>query len=145
MNLIERGTFAIVLRPEKDKKLNRLPSRFVLVIKQKDDGTKVYKARFVISGHRDRWKRSLVYVSGNVRHSSVWTLLALASILGFDVWSTDVKQACLESSIPLLRDVFVKPPSDVIELGPNELLKLLKPLHGLTAALLLSRLFKYIT
>lgn len=35
---------------------------------------------------------------------------------------------------PLLSDVYVQPPSDVIELGPDELLKLLKPLYGLSEA-----------
>lgn len=61
-------------------------------------------------------------------------LLALASILGFDVWSTDIRQAYLQSMTPLLRDVYVQPPSGVIELGPDELLKLLKPLYGLSDA-----------
>lgn len=134
MDLIDRGTFAIVLRPETDENLNILPSRFVLAIKSKKDGNEVLKARFVIGGHRDRWRNSLVHVSNNVRQSSVRMLLALASILGFDVWTMDVRQAYLQSLCSLLRDVYVNPPSDIMELNPNEFLKLLKPHYGLSDA-----------
>lgn len=73
-------------------------------------------------------------MSNNVRHSSIRMLWALASILGFDIWTTDIRQAYLQSLRPLLRDVFVQPPSDVIELRPDELLKLLMPLYGVSEA-----------
>ena len=36
MNFIDRGKFAVVLRPDTDERLNIIPSRFVLAIKRKD-------------------------------------------------------------------------------------------------------------
>jgi Reverse transcriptase (RNA-dependent DNA polymerase) len=60
--------------------------------------------------------------------------MALASILGFDVWSADICQAYLQSATPLLRDVYVRPNPNVIRLGKDELLKLLQHLYGLADA-----------
>lgn len=85
MNLIERATFAIVLRRETDENLNVLPSRFVLAIIRKEHGSALLKVRFVIGEHRNRWKSQLFYVQSNVRQTSVRMLLAIASVLGFEV------------------------------------------------------------
>lgn len=131
LGLIERGTFRITLTEEIDKseKPNILPSRFVLAIKHTDGGD-IFKARFVIGGHRDREKSSLVHHSYNLKQSSVKLLLALATILGFEVWDLDVKQAYLQSGSKLQRAVYIKP--DIIELDQNELIQILKPLYGLS-------------
>lgn len=136
LSLIDRGTFSIVLRPEDSRspKPNILPSRFVLAIKHKDTGETKLKARFVVGGHRDREKRELVHVSNTVKHSSLRLLVAVAAIFGFDLWSMDVRQAYLQAATPLLRDVYVEPPRDVLNLNQGELLKLLKPLYGLSDA-----------
>ena len=52
----------------------------------------------------------------------------------FDVWSTDVKLAYLQSSEPLARRVFVSNPALEFELHPDECLELLRPLYGLSDA-----------
>ena len=59
-------------------------------------------------------------------------MLALASILGFHIWTTDINQAYLQSAENLQRKIFVRP--DVLQLEPNELLQVVKPLYGLSDA-----------
>jgi hypothetical protein len=57
-------------------------------------------------------------------------ILALASVFGFDLWSSDVNQAYLQSAEQLQRDIFIRP--DELILAPNELLQLILPLYGIT-------------
>lgn len=42
---------------------NELPGRFVMSIKSTMDGTTKCKARFVVSGHRDQFKKIMVHSS----------------------------------------------------------------------------------
>ena len=128
ISLIERGTFRIVVMEDTSEK-NVLPSRFVLAIKHAD-GTTRYKARFVLGGHKDKMKNFMLHSASSLSQTSVRMLLALSAILGFEVWSTDVDQAYLQSASQLQRDIFIKP--DWLELGPNEFLQLLLPLYGLS-------------
>jgi hypothetical protein len=52
--LFARGTFKIaILRVPRHKNIH--PTKFFWTIKH-EDGREVYKASFVIRGHRDRWK-----------------------------------------------------------------------------------------
>jgi len=62
-NLINRGTFKIILREDIPKDANVLPGRFVLAIKSTEDGEVKYKARYVLGGHRDKLKRMMVHSS----------------------------------------------------------------------------------
>lgn len=98
----------------------------------KDGGTnrKVWKARFVVQGHRDKMKNSLVHDILVSRQYSVKILVELASSLGFQIFSTDVTQAYLQSSESLQRDIYIRPPPE-LSLKPDKVLKLLKPLYGL--------------
>jgi hypothetical protein len=64
-----------------------------------------------------------------VQQSSIRLLLSLAAIVGFKVWSNDVSQAYIQASVPLLRDVYIRP--DCLDLRQNELVRLIKPLYGL--------------
>lgn len=95
-----------------------------------ESGTERLKARFVLGGHRDREKKSLIHNSTTLKHQSVRLILALASVFGFDLWSSDVNQAYLQSAEQLKRDIFIRP--DELMLAPDELLQLILPLYGIT-------------
>lgn len=129
--LARRGVYEIVLKDEVPEGANILGSRFVLSIKNKDTGDEVYKARFVVQGHKDREKDFLVHISSNLKQSSIRLVLSLAAIFGFNIWSQDITQAYIQSSEKLMRHIYIKP-SKELRLSKDYLLKLLKPLYGLS-------------
>ena len=73
----------------------------------------------------------MLHGAQSVQASSVRLLVALATALDFDIWSTDVKLAYLQSSKSLERRVFIHNPAPEFELDPHECFELLKPLYGL--------------
>ena len=109
---------------------NVLNGRFVLTIKDSGTKSEVWKARYVVQGHKDKMKRSFVHDTSNARQFSIKLLVGIAALFGFRLFSTDVTQAYLQSSEELSRDVYVKP-SPEFNLDSNQLLKLLQPLYGL--------------
>eukprot|EP00171_Calliarthron_tuberculosum_P005221 IDg5221t1 len=130
LGLIERKTFKIVLKEEAGDNPNIVPARFILAVKHDHDGSTLFKARFVMGGHRDREKHLAVHKTTNMKQSSLRMILALATILGLDVWSIDIKQAYLQSGSDLQRKIFINPKEMI--LGPEELIQVIKPLYGLT-------------
>jgi Reverse transcriptase (RNA-dependent DNA polymerase) len=129
LGLINRNTFRLVSRSgENNPKI--VPGRFVLAIKNPGTDKEFLKARFVLGGHQDREKRSIVHNSTAIKQSSVRLLLALTATLGFNVWTIDVNQAYLQAAVGLQRKIFTKP--DVLNLGEDEILQVIKPLYGLS-------------
>jgi hypothetical protein len=93
----------------------------VLGIKH-ESGTERLEARFVLGGHRDWEKTSLIHNSTTLKHQSVRLILAFAFVFGFDLWYSGVNQAYLQSAEKLQRDIFVR--LEELDLGPNALLQL---------------------
>lgn len=125
-DVIERGTFKAVLMKDFPENSNIIPLRFVLTLESTEVGEVKCKLRYVTCGNL------MVHTSTTVQASSSRFLFALASFLSLDIWSADVTQAYLQSSSPLMRDVFIRNPVEDFNLGPDEVLQLVKPLYRLS-------------
>lgn len=130
-DLIRRVTWKIVAHDEVPADANIMTGGFVITIKDTETNQPRVKARFVIHGNRDRDKNYLVHTSTTVKHASTRLLIALAACFGFRIWSQDISQAYLQSASKLIRDVYLKPGKQ-LEIRGDKLLKLLRPLYGLS-------------
>jgi HSP90 family molecular chaperone len=72
--------------------------RFVLAIKDEGTYKDVWKARFVVQRYGDHLKTPLVHDTATSRQHSSRVLVGLASIFGFNLISTDVIQAYIQSA-----------------------------------------------
>lgn len=90
--IIYRGTFRMALRSDAGESPKIILSRLVLSIKQKKNEPYIYNARFlcVVGGHRDRAFCHVVQNATMLKQSWLKILIALASILGFHMYSIDV-------------------------------------------------------
>lgn len=102
LGLLDRGTLKIVLQEDVTSDSNVLPGRFVLSIKSDNDGFIKWKARFFISGYRDKLKKLMFHASQTLQPLSILPLLTLAAINCFYVWTYDVRQEYLHSDHPSL-------------------------------------------
>jgi Reverse transcriptase (RNA-dependent DNA polymerase) len=129
--LFARGTFKIVILRDRRHKSIR-PTKFIWTINL-ENGREVYKARFVIRGHRDRCKDQLVLTATSLSQTSVRLLFAMASIFDWPIWTADVRQAYLQSASFLLQAVFLNPNRiSGISIGKEEFLQLTLSLYGLS-------------
>lgn len=112
------------------KQATVLDGRLVAV---KDEGTfnKIEEAQFVVQGHRDSIKSSLVHNSTLVHQFSTIIIVSFSVIFQFSILSTGATQAYLESEENLQRKIFVKPWKE-FGLKDEKMLKLLKALYGLS-------------
>ncbi len=128
--LVKNGTWRVVCYDETPKDACVLSGRFVLAIKDEGTGKEIWKARFVVQGHRDKLKKYLVHEISVVKQQGIKMLIGIASIFGFRIFSSDVIQSYIQSLEKLQRKILIKPPKE-FNLKQNELLELLKPLYGL--------------
>lgn len=134
---IHRSTFKVVLREDIPIDANILPDRFVLKIKSSPDGKVIHKARFAIGRHQDKRNSFMVHSSQTLQPQSIRLILALASIYGFDVWTSDIMKAYLQSAISLPRDLFLSSSVPALELSTDQCMQILQTIYGLYEAVYL--------
>lgn len=125
------GTFKIVPAKAISDDANLILAIFVLSIKS-DDVVKKTKARFVIGGHRDPMKKFIVHQSQNVRPPLIRLVLVLAVAHKMTVWTSNVRQAYLQSKQMWSKPVFIKDPAKEFYLKKIKAPQLLKSLYGLS-------------
>ena len=130
-NLLNHGTFKVLLKDELPDGAKALTARFILGIKSNADGKIKCKARYGVGGHRDRLKHFIVHGAQTLKPSSTRLLLAMAALSLFDVWSGDIKPAYVQSTEPLTRRAFITNPSPHFELEAHQCFELLRHLYVL--------------
>jgi Reverse transcriptase (RNA-dependent DNA polymerase) len=116
---------------------NIMGSKFHLVVKDAEMDKPVYKARLVIFGHMDAQKNEILSEAPTVSQMSIRTLLSLSVVNVWPVWSRDIRQAFLQST--LSRTVHIRPPRQLLARFPGQLMSLKKPLYGIVSTKLLVR------
>ena len=112
-DLLDRGTIKITLKKELSEGANALTERLVLAIKFNDDREIKYMARYFIGGHRNQLKHYMVHGVQTLQASSARLFLVLIAAHNYEEWTSDVKQAYLQSPKTLERRVFIN------ETAPN--------------------------
>ena len=92
------------------------------------------KARLVALGHLDRLKDYIINLAPTLMRYALRVILSIASMFGMQVYSSDVKQAYIQADTPLQRPVYMYPPKGYKDIRKGMMLKLNKPLHGMTEA-----------
>jgi Reverse transcriptase (RNA-dependent DNA polymerase) len=129
--LLKRGYWKVAMREEMPAGDNMMNGRFLLANKNTSTNEKMFKARFVVKGYRDKLKTRLLHDATTSQISSARLLVGLADVYGFRLFSVDVTQAYLQSAFKFMRDVYVTP-TDEFELRPDQVLKLLTPMYVLS-------------
>ncbi len=128
-NLVLRGTWEILLKEDVKHGSYIISGSFLIAVKDVETENPIFKARFVAHGHHDAEKQNLVHDSTKGRQSSVRLLIALAAIMGFDVWTADISQAYLQSASKLLREVYLRP-NKHLQAPSGYMLEFIRPLYG---------------
>jgi len=132
--LLKRKTWKIVDLSDVPKDANIIGSRFDLSIKHIETENPRYKARFIAQGYNDIEKENLVHTASTLKVISLRTILAIAAVKQWKIWTHDVTQAFLQSESEMTRDVYLRPPKE-FNLPNDKLLHLLKSLYGITDAI----------
>lgn len=119
------------------KNANILGGRFILSLKNCDTPDEKAKVRYVAQGFKDHDKPYMVHDVSTLRVSSIRTVLSVAVIKGFRIFSHDVTQAYLQSKTNLTRKVYIRPKQEdrkVLGIKNGEVFRLVRPLYGLCDA-----------
>lgn len=98
----------------------------VFVDKKKESGQ--LKSRLCVRAFNDR-EHGLQTFSPTVQRMTTRFLYTVAKLLNWDMYVRDITQAFIQSSTKLRRPIFLRPPKE-LNLPPNQVLRVLRPLYG---------------
>lgn len=75
------------MKEDVPKTANVLGGRFVLPIKNSTTKDEIYKTRYVVQGHTDVEKNTIVHNSPNLGPGSMRVIVSAAAIFRFHLWS----------------------------------------------------------
>ena len=122
--------YEVVDRPPRGTKV--INTQWVLVEKDKPDGTTVTKARLCIEGNFEENRHLIPVDSPTVNPISIKVITTIGASLGHSFQTADVQRAFLQSDA-ITRDVFVKPPAEM-NLPRDKVWKLKRTAYGLVDA-----------
>jgi hypothetical protein len=136
--LLEKGVFQLVNITTVPHGTRIFNSRFVDEIKNKGTDHAFEKSRLVVQAYNDYEKELVLTQSPTIQRASQRLILALAPTLcSTSVYLRDISQAYVQSTTLLNRDFYVRPPkeiNEILQLGKNTILKVIKPLYGIPEA-----------
>jgi hypothetical protein len=136
--LLEKGVFQLVNITTVPHGTRIFNSRFVDEIKNKGTDHAFEKSRLVVQAYNDYEKELVLTQSPTIQRASQRLILALAPTLSStSVYLRDISQAYVQSTTLLNRDFYVRPPkeiNEILQLGKNTILKVIKPLYGIPEA-----------
>lgn len=126
------GAYQTVLVPFVPR--NENINGFLIVFKKKKDGEGKLNlnARLVLHGNRGRVCFSVCRDSATADLSVIRLIISLATILGFQIVTADVKGAYMQSG-PIQREIYVRPPT-CIDKPRNTIRKLQRIPYGIAKA-----------
>ena len=122
--------YEVVDRPPKGTRV--INTQWVLVEKDRPDGTTVTKARLCIEGNLEENRHLIPVDSPTVNPISIRIIATVGASMGYDYQTADVQRAFLQSDA-ITRDVFVKPPHEM-GLPRDKVWKLKRTAYGLVDA-----------
>ena len=132
--IVAKGGVKPIYRTELPKTANMIGNRFVLTIKEPGTTNPIYKARWILQRHQDRYRYSIANDSPMLMRLMFRVIISLSVIMfSCTLWTRDVEQAYMQSN-PLQRDVFTEAPPEA-NLSKNKVLKIKLPHYGLVEAI----------
>jgi Reverse transcriptase (RNA-dependent DNA polymerase) len=134
--LFDHGVFEVVDVSDLPADSQVFRSRFVDEIKFAGTDKAYEKSRFVVQGYNDEGKSQILTQAPTIQRASQRLLLSLAPSFrqkGMRIYLRDISQAYTQSTTPLARNVFIKPPAD-LGYPESKLLRVVQPLYGLAEA-----------
>ena len=125
--LKENSVFEVV----PDQGQTAISTKWVFTEKKLSDGGVKVKARLVAKGFEEKNSADLRTDSPTCSRQSLRMVFAVAPTMRWNLWSLDISSAFLQGN-ELLRDVFVRPPPDLV--SADQLWKLRRCLYGLNDA-----------
>ena len=109
-------------------------TRFVDLIKNEGTDKAFEMPRLVVQAFNDQGKQNILTQAPTIQRASQRLILAIApSITDANVYLRDISQAYTQSTTAMLRNIYVRAPTEM-ELPTNKILRVALPLYGIPEA-----------